>query len=178
MGLKRTGLKFRGKLKIEGGQTFLGQILDPPDTSRVSNFLTARRYLRTSIKTPVKANDVIIADSTSKFIVAEHADGFFKSPIYKHFKLFSVDEQIEWFTSTRVLHPVTGQPEDTFISQGLISVSIQPRSDLEDFTNIQVPQHELVLTGRVSLGDKLGEQWVVTKVDYQLGITVARVKES
>lgn len=177
MGLNRTGLKFRGRLKIEDGQTFLGQILDPPDTSRVSNFLSARRYLRTSLKTPVSPRDVVISAS-AKYIVAEHADGFFKEEIYKHFKLFKVDSKQQWYTRTKVTHPVTGQVEETFKYEGEVSVAVEPKSNMEDRTNIPIAQHELIINKQVCIGDRLGQDWLVTKVSNQLGIVIVRVKES
>ena len=104
--LLETGEKFKMKFKKVGGGEFFGQILDIPDTSRVSNFLSARRYLRTRPNTSVVPADVMIANG-KKYIVAEHGDGFFKEVIYKHFKLFEVDHEFTWARKAQVENPVT-----------------------------------------------------------------------
>jgi hypothetical protein len=177
MKLGNVGLRFRSKFKILNGQSFFGQILDLPDTSRVSNFLSARRYLRVHVKSPITAGKVIIADG-QRFLVADHGTGFFVKPIYKHFKLFYVDEQREWFTKTDQVDSVTGaKKKSAETSNGIINVSVQPKTDIEDSISIQTTRHTIVTNAAVKVDDKIGPDWVVTKVDPQLGLYVAEVKE-
>lgn len=178
MRLKNVGLRFREKYKIVGGQHFYGQILDLPDTSRVSNFFSARRYLRVMINSPVEAGDVIIVDN-QKYIVAEHGTGFFCSPIYKHFKLFAVDLEKILYTKSESINPITGVSEKSIATNsGIIYISVQPKSSINDSSiSIQIPQHTIIINMEVSVDDVIGDNWLVTRVDHQLGIYVAEVKE-
>jgi len=177
MKLKNVGLKFRDKYKIMNGQTFFGQILDIPDTSRVSNFLSARRYLRVHIGTNVQSSNVAIIEN-DKYIVGEHGTGFFRNPIYKHFKLFLVDQQRAWIRNYETEDLVTGvKKKSSELNLGVVHISVQPKSDLQDSILVQTPRHTIVCDKEIKVDDKLGEDWVVTKVDPQLGLYVAEVKE-
>lgn len=211
MRLKNVGLRFRGKYQLVGGQHFYGQLLDIPDTSRVSNFFSTRRYLRVNIteqlgykiftipggsfnndfddsfgsqqpssqvrRQLIIPSDVIIADGV-KYIVAEHGTGFFHDPIYKHFKLFSVDLEKTWYTRVGVTNPITGVMEKASdVDAGTIYISVQPKSLIEDSISIQTPQHTIITNAAVNVDDKIGDDWVVTRVDPQLGVYVAEVKE-
>ena len=178
MRLRNVGKSFRGKHKIDGGPHFYGQILDPPDTSRVSNFLSARRYLRVHNNSPVRAGMIVNVDKKD-YLVATHATGFFRNPIYTHFKLFQIDATLEWISkSDRIKNPITGVWEvASDVSKGDIKVSVQPKSTMEDELRIQTPQHVVLSAEELVVGDKLGPDWVVTKVDPQLDVWVIDVKE-
>lgn len=177
MRLKNVGLNFRGKYQILGGQKFHGQILDLPDTSRVSNFLSARRYLRVHPNTPIDSGMIVIVNNV-KYVVAEHGTGFLKSPIYQHFKLFQVDLELELFTKGETVNPVTGVKEKSDkVSQGTVYVSVQPKSTVSDSIKIQTPQHVLVTNTPLKVDDLLGDNWIVTKTDPVLGVYVVEVKE-
>jgi hypothetical protein len=175
--LKNIGKRFRGKYQLVTGQHFYGQILDIPDTSRVSNFFSARRYLRVHKNSTIQAGNVAIIDG-SKYIVADHGIGFFKLPIYKHFKLFHVDEERDIIRRGESIDAVTGVKEkDSGTTIGTAYISVQPKSSISDSINIQTPQHTVISDVELIVDDKLGDDWVVTDVDKQLGIYVAEVKE-
>lgn len=178
MELKNVGLSFRGKYKIDGGQHFYGQILQPPDTSRVSNFLSARRYLRVHNGSAVAAGMVVIVDN-KKYLLGDHASGFFRDKIYTHYKMFQVDQERTWFSKSGITtNAVTGVKEASDpTDNGVVALSVQPKSMIEDGFQIQTPQHTVLVGQPVMPNDKLGDDWVVTRVDPQLGIYVVEVKE-
>ena len=177
MRLRNVGLRFRSKFKVVDGPHFFGQILDLPDTSRVSNFLSARRYLRVHNNSPITAGKVVEAQG-DKFLVGDHGTGFYVKPIYTHFKMFLVDQEREWFTKAEQVNAVTGAKEKaTAVSNGEIYISVQPKTDIEDSISIQSPRHTIVTNVALKVDDRLGEDWIVTKVDPQLGLYVAEVKE-
>ena len=177
MRLKNVGLRFRGRYKVLGGQHFRGQILDLPDTSRVSNFLSARRYLRVHPKTSIVSGIVVVIDSV-KYIVADHGTGFLRDPIYTHFKLFQVDQEAEWFTKAESTNTVTGVKEKGVkVSQGTIYISVQPKGSISDSLKIQTPRHVLVTNAALQVDDLIGDNWIVVKSDLVLGIYVVEVKE-
>jgi len=177
MRLRRAGQKFRAKYKIVGGGNFYGQLLDIPDTSRVSNFFSVRRYLRVLPNSGIVAGMLVEVDDDT-YIVAKHASGYYKNQIYTHFKMFSVDEERVWTSKTTSINAVTGLHEkDVLVNNGTIQLSVQPKGDIEDSISIQVPQHTVITNTAVSVDDMLGDNWVVTGVDKQLGIYVVTVKE-
>lgn len=176
--LSRVTDRFKFKIKTIDGRAFYGYLLDIPDTSRVSNFLSARRYLRThATKTPVAPREVIIV-AGQKYIVADHGVGFFKVPIYKHFKLFEVDKIMNWKSQQKTINPVTGVHEITRDQdQGDIYLSVQPDSDKEDKLKIPTNYYTAVTNADVQIDDLLDDNYVVTKTDQVLGITLLEMKE-
>ena len=131
--LSKTDSRFKMKIKrVVGGPDITGQILDIPDTSRVSNFLSARRYLRTSIISSVKPSNVIQVNGI-QYIVGEHGDGFFTTPIYKHFKLFEVTDVLTYNKAFETEDPITGLITKQLSPQLTKAyISLQPYSDISD----------------------------------------------
>lgn len=179
--LSNTGEKFKMKLKKVGGGEFYGQLLENPDTSRVSNFLTPRRYLRTGIKTSVKPCDVIIANRV-KFIVAEHGDGFYKEPIYKHFKLFQVDLEFTYYKKSYTENSVTGIQElNRNVQPEVVYISMQPKSDIEDSINIAQQTYTAISNKEIKRDETLvssGKSYTVIKTDAVLGVYLLELKET
>lgn len=174
--LSNTGDKFKMKLNKVGGGQFYGQFLDIPDTSRVSNFLSTRRYLRTKPNTTVKPCDVIIANNV-KFVVAEHGDGFFKEVIYKHFKLFEVSHEYTWKAKTVTKNPLTGLQETTLSTEPSTAyISMQPKSDIEDSINIPQQTYTAISNIEVTRGEII-DKYVVVKIDKVLGVYLLELKE-
>lgn len=173
--LEKVGSKFNQRYSTVSGKVVLGQLLDIPDTSRVSNFLSARRYFRTKPKTELVPSDVLIVDGVS-YIVGEHGTGFYRGPIYKHFKLFEVDEVLEGIRNVISQNTITGVNEVTStLSLGNVHLSTQPRADIDDEIQIQVQTKIAIADVPLKLDDRVGP-WIVTKSDYVLGITLLELK--
>lgn len=174
--LLKTGEKFKMRFKRIAGTDFYGQLLDIPDTSRVSNFLSTRRYLRVQPNSNVKPCDVMIANKV-KFIVAEHGDGFFKEPIYRHFKLFQVDREYAWKQKTFVEDSVTGIKKTVMNPQSTtVYLSFQPKNDMEDSINIPQQTYVAISNLYVDRGEQI-DDYIVTKVDEVLGVFLLELKE-
>lgn len=174
--LLNVGDRFRAKYKTITGKEVYGQMLDIPDTSRVSNFLSARRYFRVRPESNLAVGDVLIVNGT-KFIVAEHGVGFYKEPIYRHHKLFEVTDVVEGYLIEDFKNPVTGVSE-TQISEDPFDVylSVQPKGLLDD--RLHIPQEQLIAITPtiISVGDRVGD-YSVTKVDKVLGVYLLEMKK-
>jgi len=170
------GKRFRSQFKLIDGREFFGQMLDIPDTSRVSNFLSARRYLRTAPNTFLVPGNVMIAHDTT-YIIAEHGEGFSVDPIYKHFKLFGVDQILTWYGSTVQENAVTGVKE-VFTDQdnGVVYLSTQPKASMVDHLHIPQEQHVAICDRQVLVDDRVGD-FVVVKSDMVLGVYVLELKK-
>ena len=174
--LAASGSRFRSRFKTISGKFFFGQLLDIPDTSRVSNFISARRYLRTTINSGIKATDVIVAGSTT-YIVANHGEGFYREKIYIHHKLFEVDTIAVWKTQTRVKDPITGLFIKSKVTQETpVYISTQPKNATLD--TIHIPSQNLVAVTNVKVNkdDELNG-YIVTKVDFVLGVYFIELQE-
>lgn len=175
--LRNVGLKFRMKMKLVTGFEFYGQMLEIPDTSRVSNFLSARRYLRVSPATKLKPTDVAIINK-SKYIIAEHGDGFYLEPVYKHFKLFEVDVEAQWSKVTKTKHPVTGVEGTTrTVQAGVIYLSMQPKNLISDSLNVPEQTYTAIANREVARNDVVNGL-IVSKVDHVLGVWLLELKEN
>lgn len=168
--------RFKTVFKRLDGLKFYGQVLEIPDTARVSNFLTPRRYLRTSIKSVIAPRDVVIIGD-KKYIVAEHGDGFFTEEIYKHFKLFEVDKEATWMVNTTVTNAVTGvKTVSRAPSLEKAYLSTQPKSDLQG--ELKIPLQSFVcISDKILVKDQLVDGKVVTRVDTVLGVTLVEIRE-
>ncbi len=168
--------RFKTVFKKIDGSKFYGQILDIPDTSRVSNFLSTRRYLRTSIKSSIAPRDVIIVGDR-KYIVAEHGVGFFTEEIYKHFKLFEVDKEAVWKTNTNVEDPVTGIISPSRNPSSITAyLSTQPKTDMQGELKIAIQSFTCVSNVELQK-DQIVDGKIVTQVDNVLGVTLVEIRE-
>lgn len=174
--LLNVGDRFKARYKRVDGFEFYGQILEIPDTSRVSNFLTARRYLRTKPNCPIKPSDVVNINGTL-FIVGEHGTGFYVDPIYKHFKLFQVDNIANWYKLELTLDPITGVEKSSRVLQdGIIYLSLQPKGNVEDTIKIGQQTYTGITNAAVGRNDIVGNK-IVTKVDQVLGCYLVELKD-
>lgn len=177
LGIRGVHERYRSKFTRLDGLAFYGQILDIPDTSRVTNFLSAKRYLRTGPLSPIKPSDVVIIDKV-KYIVGEHGTGFLVTPLYKHFKMLKVDAELAWTRNTDVVDAVTGVVKSgTRSSLGTAYISMDTKNDIEDALHIQTERHIFITDKNVQVEDYLGP-YIVTKVDKLIGLSVCEVKDT
>lgn len=176
-GIRGVHERYRSRFKILGGSDFYGQILDIPDTSRVTNFLSPKRYLRTGPFSPVKPGDVVVLFGVM-YIVGEHGTGFLIAPLYKQFKMLQVDIELPWERNTDVVDTVTGVVKSgARTSLGTAYISLDTKNDIEDALNIQTERRLFVTDKDVAVEDYLGD-FIVTKVDKLIGLSVCEVKDT
>lgn len=174
--LKSVGKRFNSTYRTIEGKKVLGQLLDIPDTSRVSNFLSTRRYFRTNPKTNLVVGDVLEISNGVFYVVAEHGIGFYRKPIYIHFKMFEVTEILEHKRFVETVDPVTGvTTKSTLTSYGNLYLSTQPKTSIDDAIRIQHETKTCISNKPVLVDDIIGS-WVVTKVDLVLGVTLIELK--
>lgn len=176
MGLQGIGKRFQTLYRTTTGKAVMGQFLSIPDTSRVSNFLSARRYFRTQPITNLHYGEVLVANG-NKFIVAEHGDGFYKEVIYKHFKMFEVDYVVDVLKKNKVKDPITGVRDvNLTVPAGKVYLSMQPGRYIEDTTKLSIETHTAVCNRiDITVDDQVGD-FIVSKVDIMLGISVIELK--
>lgn len=177
MGLLGVGRIFQSKYKTLTGKVVSGQFLSIPDTSRVTNFLSARRYFRTQPDTKLQPGDILLSEG-DKFIVAEHGTGYYKQPIYKHFKMFQVDEIKPWSRKVTTTNAITGLKDKTSDQAlGDVYISIQPDRYIEDGTKLALDSHIAVCNkADVQVNDIIGG-YLVYKVDIMLGVSVLSLRQ-
>lgn len=175
--LKSVGDSFKAKYQILPRGEFYGQVLEIPDTARVTNFLSPRRYLRVGTEVEnVIATTVVLIDGV-KYIVAEHGTGFYQEPIYRHFKLFEVDLVEDWYKVSKEKNAVTGVNETTRILQPEpVYLATQPKALVEDSIHIQQQTYIAVSNVKVNRNDVVGNR-IVTRVDHVLGCWLLELKE-
>lgn len=175
--LSKVGERFKSRFKLIDGREFFGQLLGLPDTSRVSNFLSARRYLRTNVGTFIVPGLVMVANGTH-FIIAEHGEGFYNEPIYHHFKLFDVDSIEPWYPVVSSTDAVTGvktlAPSPTSSQNAYLST--QPAPYKVDAVNVPQQFKTAVCDKAVGVGDQVGDH-IVTKSDFVLGVYFLEMKK-
>lgn len=173
--LGQVGDRFKATFKTVNGKEFRGQILQMPDTSRVSNFISARRYLRVAPNTQVVFGDVMIAHNT-KYIIAEHGEGFYGEPIYRWFKMFEVDSEVDWYQKKMLVDSVTGASrmvEQTTPTK--VYLSTQTHAPIMDTSHFPTFTSMAVCDKNVPVDDRLGN-YQVTKSDLVLGVHYLEMK--
>lgn len=159
----------------DDGSPFYGHVLDIPDTSRVTNFLSARRYLRVMPESPIQPTDVVVVDGL-RYLVGNHGTGFYFEPIYKYFFLFQADKHVPWKQQRQTDDTITGQKRTDFIDGGLVWLSWQPKNAIVDQINIPQQTYSALCDKEPLRGDFINDM-VVTKVDTVLGLFLIELKE-
>lgn len=176
--LRNVGGRFMATYYTVQGLPFKGQVGAIPDTSRVSNFLSARRYLRVKPDCFV-APGAVVSVAGKLYICAEHGDSFYVDVINKYFKLIEVDEVLNWDTRVEVTDPVSGVKTMEFESTSpgpLVYLSTQPTSSIKDQMHIPVTQKVAICNRAVQVDDRIGG-YKVTKVDQVLGVYLLELKD-
>lgn len=168
------------QMQTVAGVSFYGRILDIPDTSRVSTFISVRRYLKTSTTCSIQPRDVIVAGE-EQYIVGDHGTGFpsgFTKGIYKHYKIYQVDIQCQWEKTSKVQDPVTGVWRTVRTLQTeLAYLSFEIIPNQED-TAIGTPvQAVRAVTNVPAQRDDILNGMVVTKVDESMGLSILEMRE-
>lgn len=167
------GARFRDVYKLLDGRRFYGQILDIPDTTRVSNFHSARRLLRTSLESPLTPGTIFISPNGERFLAAEHGISYG----YHHFKLFQMDLTLQWKRDNKVTDAVTGLTKGSVVktSLGQIEGTYEDKSSVEDQLLVPKARNTLITNAALQLGDYADDR-VVFEVINQLGVTIAGVR--
>ncbi len=171
------------KLKTVAGATFYGQFLDIPDTTRVSNFNSARRLLRVKPNSLLKKGDNFYDHNGQIFLAAEHGDQFLRGKhLYTHFKLFEMPAMAAvGKKGAKVRHPVTTlEVEGPTVWQQGIHLAFELRSTGSDAIGVPINRQQIITGYPVEEGDLVhlfgfDEQATVKRVDQQLGVYVAQI---
>lgn len=163
------------ELQIINSSKFKGQVLDIADTTRVTNFHTARRLLRVLPNSIVQVNDVVKTPGGQIFLCASHGDGYMGNVVFTQFKLFELTQMGVWSRPTTLIDPVTGLDTDaTPIPMGIIHYELEPAGTLSDMLNVTTEQYSVITNADLKIGDRL-DRFIVTDVSKQIGVTVAKV---
>lgn len=176
MRLQDAGARYRTRFKIVGGIRFYGRLFEVPDTTRVTNFHSARRILQVRPQTPVKVGDVILTPTQQRYIVAEHGEGFRERHVYSEFKLFEAENTGSWTREQTAEDTVTGlQNKSSIVDLGTIYFGLQPAGTVTGKLQIPDSKFDLITHAALEPGDQV-DDYVVQRVVKQLGIYIAEVR--
>ncbi len=172
MRLADAGRRFERRLRILDGPHFYGQFLDIPDTTRVSNFNSARRILRTRPTGPVQPGQIVVARDRTEWLVGEHG---LSENDHHYFKLFEIDERLPWARQFKLEDPLTGLAQTEGQEQlGTIRGTYERRVDAIDALGVPEPANVFITNAAVRLHDLVGGR-KVERVDRMLGLYIAEV---
>lgn len=164
------------RVTTTNGKVARGQILDIPDTTRVSNMNNVRRLFRVAPKTPLDVRDIIILPDQTKFILGEHGKAWNHGLLYRHFMAFEITGQFQWRSESVMIDPVTGLEVPAASTPVNIWASQQTLRDATDSKiGVAVDVDSLITDVLVQPGDHIDNR-VVTDVSTQLGLTVVRLE--
>lgn len=173
---EKAGFRSEKRLAMLNGPDFYGQFLAIPDTTRVSNFNSARRLLRVreEVARFAKLNPgkIVIDEMGIEWLAGEHGWSIDKC---HYFKLFQVDQVLPWTRPVDVIDAVTGLKKSSEVMDlGLVRGTYEPRQSVETVRGIEEPRNLLITNASLKLGDYVDARRVV-KVDQQIGLTIAEV---
>jgi len=172
MGLENAGRRFESKIQIEGGQKVFGQFLEIPDTTRVSNFNSARRLLRTSKTAGVRPGQVLIDAYGIYWMVGEHGQSENR---HHYFKLFQADLQLSWARNMVEEDVLTGLKGSVMLSPlGEIRGTYERRTDETGSMMPDEPANLFITPADLKKNDLVDGRKVI-RVDHQLGLTIAEL---
>lgn len=173
--LGNAAARFDTTFQIVNGPRFRGQLQEIADTTRVSNFHSARRLLRVRPGSAVRVRDVFRTSGGQLFLCASHGDRFRIDQLFREFKLFEMTEIAEWLRKEVTVDPVTGlEVGGDYVSKGPIYVAEEPAGDEED--QIRIPRQTFrLITGADLKVDDMVNGMIVRAVTTELGVTVAEI---
>lgn len=170
--MSRIGRRFMRDYSTIDGTLFKGQILDIPDTTRVTNFHSARRLMRVNDPVCLSPGDLFDSDGV-RYLVAKHGRGV----DYTHYKLFEMTERDLWERRHEVEDPVTGLKNvDAYKKMATIMYASEAKTNFEDRMKIPADRDIIITNAPLERNDRVGGR-VVYSVDNSLGVTVAEVRE-
>lgn len=173
MRLSRVGKRFEQRLKLDGGPHFMGQFLTIPDTTRVSNFNSARRILRCSLTSPVTAGATVVDTVGIYWLVGEH--GVSVSD-HHYFKLFQAELTLTWTREGVYENAITGVKKSTGpTALGTIKGTYERQATTIDGTLVEEGKNLLITNAALLVGDFIDKRRVV-RVDHQIGLYIAEVE--
>lgn len=167
-------------LTLTTGRRFRGQLTDIPDTTRVSNFNSARRLLRVGPASTIAPGDVFTTPGGTVYLIAEHGTQYQKNRIlYKHFKLFEMTDQVTVSREgVETRDPITGKRvAGTDVTINDVWVAYEPRPQYEDTLRVPIDRRQVITGQVVAQGDRINN-WVVEDVIQQLGVYIVTINES
>ena len=174
--LRDTGERFFSTFQIDGGQRIRASIWAVPDTTRVTNFNSARRVLRCKPGTPMQAGQVIHSPTGQTWIVANYGDSYQGGVVFRAFKLYEADRKGPLEREGRVKDPVTGLERPGVTDEiAEIYYTLEPAGSEEDKVQIPEAEYELITNVPLQLSDRV-DGYKVLRVDMQLGIYIAHVR--
>jgi len=176
MSLRKTVSRHMVRVTTTTGKVGMGQILDIPDTTRVTNMNPIRRLFRVAHNSPIEIRDIIILPDGSKFIVAKHGTGWGSNVLYKHYMIFEINEQMTWKRTTLDVDPVSGLDIPGASTESLIWVITRPLLDVTDSRiGVAVDVDHIITDAAIKPGDRVNNR-AVTDVTEELGLIVAKIE--
>lgn len=163
-------------LRVENGDHFLGFIRQTPDTTRVTNMLSARRILQVHPNATVQMGDEIEELSTNqRWMCAEHGYGFYgAAAFYRHFKLFEVHNHVVWQRPLVDEDDLTGLTSSDALQtmSTALAISEEPEPDFRDDLRVAQDKRFIVTNKEILVGDVIDGMKAIS-VDHQLGLYTA-----
>lgn len=171
--------RFETEFRHDDGRRFLGVIDVPTNREPPGNqFTSPRRLLKARPEALVQIGDVIITPAGVRFLVAANGDGLDgDTPIYRSYRLFQMDRQVDWSRISLIIDPVTRQERESgSISLGTLWCCFEPlREDNDRVFRVREDRQRMITGADLKLNDQVGP-YVVKRVDHLLGVTVAEVQ--
>lgn len=184
MSLRRTVRANMYKMKTTEGSSFYGQFTDIPNTTRVSNFNSARRLLRVPPKSILRAGKTFRDPNGQVFLLAEHGDQFLQGePLYTHYKLFEMTNTATVGNKgAKTQHPVSKlEIEGDPVWTDPIWLAFEIRSSGSDQMGVNIKRQQVITGHSLQEGDLIqitdyDRQAVVKQVDKQLGVYIGQIE--
>lgn len=166
------------------GSAFYGQFTDIPLTTRVSNFNSARRLLRTLPESALSIGDTFVDPEGTVFLVARHGDQFINGKhLYTHHKLFEMTDKVKiGRAEAPVRDPVSKQLLDVDpVWDTNVWIAFEVRSSAKDVVGVSFNRQELITGYYLKEGDLINfgasnPEAVVERVDKQLGVYIGQIQ--
>lgn len=183
MDLHKVALLNQYLLRNTDGSKFFGQFLDIPNTTRVSNFNSARRLLRVKPKCRIKASETFYDPDGRVYLTAEHGGQFLDgNPLFTHYKLFEMEStkvQVSRKSATTI-HSVSHQTIDGVLTPlETIYIGHEIRSTSSDTLGVNIKRQQIITGFDIQVEDIVdihGKLAVVELVNDQIGVKIAHIK--
>lgn len=163
----------------QGGSGHFQGVLTEPNQGETPSyqFNLPRRLLRVPQTLPLKSGSLLKSDGGSIYMVGDHGDAeSYRGVLFRTFRLFEADRQLEWLQRGKGVDPVTRLPRDTgLVSKGMIWGAYEPSPEMFDRqVRVSFEQARWITTADVQLDDVV-DGMKVARVDIQLGLRLVNL---
>lgn len=168
---------FLTDFRLEGGGWVRGAF-NPPKSSAASGFELPFRFFRTPRQVRLLPGTVFQGAEGRNYLLLDNGVEEKYGVDFRSYKVVELNHTFDVRRNTTVTDAVTGRTAKTSqtVVKSDLNVYMQPLRPASDTFRVEMPRYRVYTNYALEVGDLLGDNLVVRRVENQLGVYMAEVE--